>query len=310
MNTVRLSGWRSQEGKKAYLAAYDAAMKLWPVSFESRLVATRFGSTHVVVSGSRDLPPLVLLHAATGFGATQWYLNAAGITEHRRMYTVEFIGSAGRGTQTHPLLNRTDCGCWLSDVIDGLCLSRPDVAGSSQGGWLALNLALLQPDRVGALALLAPAGAIVPIRPLMRMFIKVGPYLPAWTGPPSIKALFGGRATVDDRIVRLLTLHLAHFRYQQRAVFPSAFPEEELRRLESSVLMLVGDQEKIYPPESTLEKAARVLPRIETELVADTGHLINMERPEFLNERLLGFLLASGKIETGAGRPDELALPP
>ena len=70
MQTVRLAGWRSQEGKNTYLAAYDSAMALWPVAFESRQVATRFGSTHVVVSGSPQLPPLVLLHAATGFGAT------------------------------------------------------------------------------------------------------------------------------------------------------------------------------------------------------------------------------------------------
>ncbi len=290
METVRLSGWKSQEGKSAYLAAYDSAMRLWPVPFESRQVATRFGSTHVVVSGSPESPPLVLLHAATGFGATQWYPNAAGISERCRMYAVDFIGSAGKGTQTRPLLTRADCADWLADVIDALGLTRTDVVGSSQGGWLALNLALLQPDRVGALVLLAPAGSIVPIRPLMRLFIRLGPMMPAWTGPPSIKALFGGRASVDDRIVTLLTLHLKHFRYQQKAVFPTAFPDDELRRLEPPTLLLVGDHEKIYRPESTLKKAARLLPDVAAELVAGAGHLINMERPQFVDKRLLRFL--------------------
>jgi len=292
MATVRLAGWKSEEGQRAYLAAYDSAMRLWPVPFESRQVGTRFGSTHVVVSGSPASPPLVLLHAATGFGATQWYPNAAGISARRRMYAIDFIGSAGKGTQTRPLLNRADCGDWLADVIDGLGLVRADVAASSQGGWLALNLALLQPDRVGALALLAPAGSIVPIRPLIRLFIKLGPMMPAWTGPPTIKGQFGGRAPVDDRIVRLLTLHLAHFRYQQKAVFPTAFPEEELRRLECPVLLLVGDHERIYDPESTLKKATRLLSDVEAELVEGVGHLINMERPEFVDERLLRFLSA------------------
>lgn len=51
METVRLSGWKSPEEKSACLAAYDSAMRLWPVPFESRQVATRFGSTHV---GDRD----------------------------------------------------------------------------------------------------------------------------------------------------------------------------------------------------------------------------------------------------------------
>ena len=133
----------------------------------------------------------------------------------------------------------------------------------------------------------------------MRMFIKLGPMMPAWTGPPSLKGLFGGRAPVDDRIVRLLTLHLKHFRYQQKAVFPTAFSEEELRRLQSPVLLLVGDREKIYRPESTLEKAARVLPDVEAELVVGVGHLINMERPQFVDKRLLRFL----SEHQASGRP-------
>ena len=178
----------------------------------------------------------------------------------------------------------------MADVIDGLGLGCPDVVGSSQGGWLALNLALLKPNRVGALALLAPAGAIVPIRPMMRLFIKVGPMMPAWTGPPSLKGLLGGRAPVDHRIVRLLTLHLEHFRYQQKAVFPTVFREEELQRLESPVLLLVGDHEKIYHADSTLKKAARVLADVEAELVVGVGHLINMECPQFVDKRLLRFL--------------------
>lgn len=300
MKTVHPSGWRSREGREAYLAAYDSAMGLWPVPFESRQVATRFGSTHVVVSGSPELSPLVLLHAATGFGATQWYPNAGGISQRHRIFAVDFIGSAGKGVQTQPLLTRADCGSWLTDVIDGLDLDCPDLVGSSQGGWLALNLALLHPERAGALALLAPAGSIVPIRPLMRLFIKLGPMMPAWTGRPSLNALLGGRAQVDGRIVRLLTLHLKHFRYQQMAVFPSAFPEDELRRLEFPTLILIGKHEKIYHAESTLRKAARVLPNAKAELVDDAGHLMNLECPRFVDERLLRFL---SDYSAGSRRP-------
>lgn len=56
------------------------------------------------------------------------------------------------------------------------------------------------------------------------------------------------------------------------------------------MLLLVGDHEKIYHPESTLKKAARVLPDVEAELVVGVGHLINMERPRFVDKRLLRFL--------------------
>lgn len=115
--------------------------------------------------------------------------------------------------------------------------------------------------------------------------------MPAWTGPPSIKGMFGGHAQVDDHITRLLTLHLEHFRCQRRAVFPSAFQEAQLREVDIAVLLLIGDHEIIYSPELTLEKSTTVLPNVEAELVSNCGHLINMERPTFTDERLLSFLL-------------------
>jgi hypothetical protein len=42
-------------------------MKLWPVPYEQLEIPTRFGMTHVVASGSKHAPPLVLLH---GYMAT------------------------------------------------------------------------------------------------------------------------------------------------------------------------------------------------------------------------------------------------
>lgn len=296
MNKGRVSGWKTPAGRAEYVAAYDATMELWPVPFESLLVPTRYGLSHVIVSGPSGGEPLVLLHAATGFGATQWYPNAGALASSRRIYSVDSIGSAGKGIQTRPILMRSDFADWLGDVLDGLDLARTDLLASSQGGWLALNLALLAPERVGALALLAPAASILPIRPVMRMFIRVGPSMPAWTGPPSLKAMFGGRVEVDDRVVRQLTLHLRHFRYQERAVHPTAFPGFELGGLLAPTLLLVGEHEVIYDPAAVFARARKLIRNIETGLVEGVGHLINMERPQIVEERVLPFLSRSAGL--------------
>jgi hypothetical protein len=55
--------FRTPEGEAAFLAAYDAAMRLWPIPHEEFEIPTRFGMTHVVASGPKDAPPLVLVHA-------------------------------------------------------------------------------------------------------------------------------------------------------------------------------------------------------------------------------------------------------
>jgi pimeloyl-ACP methyl ester carboxylesterase len=280
-------------------------MELWPLPFESRCVQTRFGNTHTVVCGPSDAAPLLLLHAATGFGATQWYPNVADLAQQYHVHAVDFIGSAGKGSQTAPILSEHDCATWLSDLLDELGLDRAHMAGSSQGGWLALNFALKQPARVTSLALLAPAAAIWPISPLMRAFIRIGPLMPAWSGPPSIKALFGGRAEIDPRIVRLLSMHLKHFRYQDRAVFPTPFTDEALCGLPTRNLLLVPEYERIYDPHKALERAQRLIPRLEAELVMGVGHLINMEAPVLTSQRLLRFFGEAASLSPFSTSPIE-----
>jgi pimeloyl-ACP methyl ester carboxylesterase len=173
-------------------------------------------------------------------------------------------------------------------------------------GWLALNLALLHADAMGPLVLLAPAASLLPMRRVLRWSIRLGPSMPAWLGPSLLKAQFGGRIEVEEKVTRLVSLHLAHFRYQANAMFPDVFPEQELRRLAPETLLLVGEHEVIYDPRQMLSRV-RELPNIEAELIPGSGHLINMERPEPCDAHLLGFLLSQsappGADAAGAENP-------
>jgi hypothetical protein len=56
------SPFKSPKGEAEYLAAYEASMKLWPVAYEDLYIPSRFGTTHLVASGPKDSPALVLLH--------------------------------------------------------------------------------------------------------------------------------------------------------------------------------------------------------------------------------------------------------
>lgn len=82
---TQLSGFGSQEGRAAFLAAYDRVLgELWPMPYQSVEVPTRFGPTHAIVSGSPAAPPLLLLHGA-GLSATSWYPNIAAYAEPFRV---------------------------------------------------------------------------------------------------------------------------------------------------------------------------------------------------------------------------------
>lgn len=287
---VRLAGWTSSERRDVYVAAYRTAQELWSAPVEDLEVPTRYGVTHALVSGPADAPPLFLLHAAFNTGAIQWYPNVGRLSQSRRVVALDFVGAPGLSVQTAPILDRSDCADWLGDVVETFDLATCDLVGSSQGGWLSLNFAVAYPRRVSKLALLAPAAALLPFRKAALISIRLGPFMPGWTAGPSLKPVFGNRYRVDDRIVALLENSLRHYRFQEQPVIPDVFSDQNLQSVEADTLIMYGDKEIIYDPESALERADSLMKNVETELMSNVGHLLNLEQPEYIDQRLLRFL--------------------
>ena len=89
-------------------------------------------------------PPLVLLHGYVGDGQTTWQ---SQIEELADEFTVVAWDAPGAGASSDPpesfgISGYADC---LARFIDALGLDRPDVAGLSFGGALALGFAARQP---------------------------------------------------------------------------------------------------------------------------------------------------------------------
>jgi pimeloyl-ACP methyl ester carboxylesterase len=151
--------FRSAEGEAAYLAAYRTLLLRWPVEPEPVYVPTRFGETHVLIAGSLDAPPLVLLHAVSVSSAA-WFLNAGPLSQRFRIYAVDAIGDCGRSRMVSVPADRAAYADWLDEVFTGLGLARASLLGHSYGGFLGINFSILRPEKVERLALLAPAASI------------------------------------------------------------------------------------------------------------------------------------------------------
>jgi pimeloyl-ACP methyl ester carboxylesterase len=284
--------FRSPQAAEEYLTAYQNTLALWPVLPETLEVQTRFGMTHINAAGSPSAPPLVLIHGAQT-SSTVWYANVAALSAHFRLYAPDVIDQSGRGVPTRKLQNRQDCADWLSDVLDALKIERATLIGHSHGGWLALNLAILAPERIERLILLSPAG-IARLR--TEIFLQL---LPAFIIPT--KAVFY-RAFQWSTVKRLDAQHAEpvidqimvggkSFKPQELSFgVVTMFADHELRGIDQPTLLLVGDQEKIFKPDGMLERARRLIPRLEAELIPNAAHLLPTDQPEIVNARMLAFL--------------------
>jgi pimeloyl-ACP methyl ester carboxylesterase len=284
-----LSSFTSPEGEHEYIAAYNAVLKHWPVPYEELDIPTFFGTTHIIASGSMSSPPLLLLHA-TGTSSTLWFPNIGPLSHAFHVFAVDIIGEPGKSRQSRLLENREHCATWLADVIQGLGLTRPSIAGSSYGGWNTLNFSLYYPNKVNRIAVLAPAAAILSFSWPVLLLLRILPYLPVKPNP--LKSFFGKGFHPDELFARQFALGVKHFRYAdpRKSIFTNVFSDSEFRSIQTPTLVLAGENEVIYNPEAAIDKVNKLMPEVTTNLVPDAVHLVSMEQPGLVNEYMLKFL--------------------
>ena len=72
-------------------------------------------------------------------------------------------------------------------------------------------------------------------------------------------------------------------------VMPSVFSSEELGELRMPILMLIGDHDRLNSPR-VIQTARQMIPHIETGIIPDAGHMLSMEQPGYVDQRVLDFL--------------------
>ena len=284
------SAFKTPEGEAAFLAAYDAAMKSWTVPYEETDIPTPFGMTHVVVSGPKDAPPLVLLH---GYWATStmWAPNIADFSKDYRAYAVDVMGQPGKSIPAEPIRDAAGYAAWLTATLDALRLDSVCLLGMSFGGWLALNYAVAAPARLRQLVLLSPGGFL----PMVRQFSLRGMLMfvvPTRFAVNSFMRWLGFTATDARPVLELMYLGLKHFRVPPATarVMPAVFSDDELRVISVPTLLLIGDQEVISDAGTALARAHRLIPHCEGELVPHCRHDMCLSQYRIVDARVLEFL--------------------
>lgn len=280
--------FRDDAGRERYLAAYDAVLNTWPVPFEERDIPTPFGMTHVIASGPADAPPLLLLPSLAA-SAMLWQPNVAELSTHFRVYAVDVIGQVGKSVPSKRIRTRREMADWLCAVMDGLGVARASIVGASYGGFLAMNQAILTPQRVEKIAMIGPAATFVRLPwkfyyamlikgPLRRLFRRKPPaHLPGGTmiKPGGWGALMATAMTSSAK----------------PSLAPAiVFSRRDLSGVQSPALLLIGEREVLYKAQEGMAAAKARMPGLSGEIVPGADHLASLALPDFVNARLLAFL--------------------
>jgi pimeloyl-ACP methyl ester carboxylesterase len=283
--------FRSAENREALAAIYDEKLAQWPVPFDTFFVNTRYGKTHVIASGAQTSPPLVLTHPA-GCGSFVWASVVAVLSRHHRTYAVDTIGELGRSRlddyDRYPK-SGGDYSAWLDDVYSELGLAASDMVAGSMGGWIALNHAIIAPERVRKLVLLGPMGL-----PTRRSTVGVLlPILSLVLHPTDAKLKKMTRRCLGDgeRVNRELSswTEIA-FRCHARTGQPLHIPGAELALIRSPTLVFLGGRDGLIGSATAAAHRARKIPSCEIEILPGAGHIMNVDEPELIGARSVEFL--------------------
>jgi pimeloyl-ACP methyl ester carboxylesterase len=316
--------YKSVEGYNAIMSWYESALESVEVPLASKYVETRFGRTHMLTCGPEDAPALFLIPGTAGC-APLWRRQFAAFAKHFRVYALDVIGQPGRSEANTLSLLNDDVVVWLKDVMDELGLEKAHFAGNSVGGWMAMRMGIEAPDRVDRVVMLGPTGLTRTKLPVKIWFSKVmskkqdadaleddltaksitSPSASSAEG--SVKGSFG---TFDRQLARLMALCTRHYRvdrsldvYNHKTgkiyirkglrVLGKFFLSERksyLKNFEVPGLLIFGEHEMFFNPNKVADRACKIMPGLESNVVDNAGHGAVYDRPDHVNELVIEYL--------------------
>jgi 3-oxoadipate enol-lactonase len=186
----------------------------------------------------------------------------------------------------------------LRRVIDHFGAERAHLCGLSMGGRIAMDFHDRHADRVASLTLCdtQPGLARMPAEK-RREFIRLRqePLLagrtPAEIAPDVAKSLVSAKAAPGafQRLVDSMTaLHRdSYLKTIEASMLYERLPE--LGAIEVPTHVVVGADDTLTPPDVARAMAERI-PGARLSVIANAGHLSNLEQPQAFNAAVLGFL--------------------
>jgi pimeloyl-ACP methyl ester carboxylesterase len=232
----------------------------------------------MLTAGSGD--PLVYLHGAGDLG--EWIPALSALAEHHTVFRPDHPGFSG--SDDCPDIDSVhDLAFFYLDLLDELGLDRVTLLGNSLGGWLAADLATIEPSRVSKLILVSAAG-IRAAEPAPDMFLLSAAELAELTHhAPDARAAAVAQAQqrADDPAAferylrnRAATAHLGWNPYLHDPKLP-----RRLHRVTAPVLIMWGAHDRLLPA-SLARQWSELLPAARLEIIDEAGHLPLVERAD------------------------------
>jgi 4,5:9,10-diseco-3-hydroxy-5,9,17-trioxoandrosta-1(10),2-diene-4-oate hydrolase len=252
-------------------------------------------------------PAVLMLHGGGpgASGLSNYSRNVHALAQRFRVLVPDMpgYGKSTKGVADDPF---GDIAAAMHSLLDMLDIARAHVVGNSLGGGVALRMALEQPQRVGRVVLMGPAGIGMAqgkptegLKRLLGYYGGEGPTLEklrhficedlVYDGSRITEAVLRERfeSSIDSDVLANPPLRppkdLEAFKRLDFLLDP------RLPKLENPTLALWGIEDRVNPSSGALALQAK-LPTCDVHLFSRTGHWVQWERADEFNAVVAAFL--------------------
>lgn len=259
---------------------------------ETGTLPVRDGALYYEVAGAGD--PVVLIHG--GFGDSRMWDDQFEVLA--RDYEVLRYDHRGFGRSPAPDTTYSPVRD-LIQLLDRAGMDRAHIVGNSVGGALAITFAILHPERVRSLTVVASGAdgfrypqadieAITEVIALMRGG-KKEEALTKWLANPMLSVV-NTQPAVKEKVERMVRENAGIWTmdaWPQQPLTPSA--RERLGRIRVPTLVVIGDRDAASVRRFA-DSTARMIPGAERVVMEGADHLPHMEQPDRFNRLLTEFI--------------------
>jgi 3-oxoadipate enol-lactonase len=255
--------------------------------------------THLYYEQAGSGHPLVLIHGFT-LNTQMWDDQFSLFARNYKVIRYDMRGSGKSALPVEEPFTEVDD---LRALLDALGVSRAFVMGLSRGGSVAIDFALVYPERTSAVVLVDPAlggwnwseafsqsmhelevtAQTQGVDMARQRWLAHPFFLPARERPELAKRLAQIVSSYSGR-------SWLHQSPEQSVDLPAPRP---LQRIKVPTLLIMGERD-IDEFQAIANHIASVIPHLTKLVLPGVGHMSNMEAPEAFNEAVLSFL---GKLE-------------
>ena len=241
------------------------------------------------LQGGSGAPVLVLHHSTGNPGWLPFYEALAG------SFAVSVPDLPGYGQSERPEWARhpRDLAILLHQMLEKRGIDSVAIVGLGLGGWIAAEMATMNPTRISSLALVGAPG----VQPedgeiLDQMLVDYPEYVRAgFHDAAKYEAEFGDEPAPELKELwdfsREMTARLSWKPYMFSPQLPHLLTE-----VQTPALIVWGDDDRIVPI-GAARIYERALPNARLVTVEGSGHLVDMEQPERLAELVAEHIGAS-----------------